>query len=164
MEDVTSVSYEFNPFRAPTTYTHAGLTTIEMYAPKEAKKGVDKDNVGMVVHYEISDSLENYVQESGRAGRDESINAECYILFNEDDLGKHFIMLNQTKQKTGSKQPNMAQSMTKQMTYFMPIITVFIGASLPAGLTFYWFLITILGAAQQQLVFKKMEQAEVTSN
>lgn len=40
MEDVTSVSYEFNPFRAPITYTHAGLTTIEMYAPKEAKKGV----------------------------------------------------------------------------------------------------------------------------
>ncbi len=59
--------------------------------------GVDKDNVGMVVHYEISDSLENYVQESGRAGRDESIQAECYILFNENDLGKHFIMLNQTK-------------------------------------------------------------------
>ena len=40
MEDVASVTYEFNPFRAPTTYTHAGLTTIEMYAPKEAKKGV----------------------------------------------------------------------------------------------------------------------------
>jgi len=59
--------------------------------------GVDKDNVGMVVHFEISDSLENYVQESGRAGRDESIQAECYILFNEDDLSKHFILLNQTK-------------------------------------------------------------------
>ncbi|MCF8222310.1 MAG: RecQ family ATP-dependent DNA helicase [Bacteroidales bacterium] len=59
--------------------------------------GVDKDNVGMVVHYDISDSLENYVQESGRAGRDDSISAECYILYNEDDLGKHFILLNQTK-------------------------------------------------------------------
>ena len=39
----------------------------------------------------------------------------------------------------------------------MPIITVFIGASLPAGLTFYWFLITILGALQQYWVFKKMD-------
>lgn len=59
--------------------------------------GVDKKDVGMVIHYEISDSLENYIQEAGRAGRDEAMTAECYVLFNEEDLGKHFIMLNQTK-------------------------------------------------------------------
>jgi ATP-dependent DNA helicase RecQ len=59
--------------------------------------GVDKSNVGMVIHYEISNSLENYVQEAGRAGRDENITAECYVLFNEEDLDKHFILLNQTK-------------------------------------------------------------------
>ena len=43
-------------------------------------------DVGMVIHYEISSSLENYVQESGRAGRDETISADCYILFNDEDL------------------------------------------------------------------------------
>lgn len=59
--------------------------------------GVDKKDVGLVVHYDISDSLENYVQEAGRAGRDQSIQAECYVLFNEGDLDKHFILLNQTK-------------------------------------------------------------------
>ena len=59
--------------------------------------GVDKKDVGMVIHYDISDSLENYVQEAGRAGRDESLQADCYILFNPDDLDKHFIRLNQTK-------------------------------------------------------------------
>ncbi len=59
--------------------------------------GVDKRDVGMVIHYEISDSLENYVQEAGRAGRDESITADCYVLFNDEDLNKHFILLNQTK-------------------------------------------------------------------
>jgi ATP-dependent DNA helicase RecQ len=59
--------------------------------------GVDKKDVGLVVHYDISDSLENYVQEAGRAGRDEHISAECYILFCDQDLDKHFILLNQTK-------------------------------------------------------------------
>ena len=59
--------------------------------------GVDKKDVRLVVHYDISDSLENYVQEAGRAGRDPSLQAECYVLYCDDDLDKHFIMLNQTK-------------------------------------------------------------------
>ncbi len=59
--------------------------------------GVDKKDVGMVVHYDISDSLENYVQEAGRAGRDPSLQADCYVLYNDKDLDKHFILLNQTK-------------------------------------------------------------------
>jgi ATP-dependent DNA helicase RecQ len=68
-----------------------------MVATSAFGMGVDKPDIGMVVHYEISDSLENYVQEAGRAGRDEKITADCYVLYNEDDLGKHFILLNQTK-------------------------------------------------------------------
>ncbi|MHC6201848.1 RecQ family ATP-dependent DNA helicase [Breznakiellaceae bacterium SP9] len=59
--------------------------------------GVDKKDVGLVIHYTISDSLENYVQEAGRAGRDERLQADCFILFNDEDLNKHFVMLNQTK-------------------------------------------------------------------
>ena len=68
-----------------------------MVATSAFGMGVDKKDIGMVVHYEISDSLENYVQEAGRAGRDENIIADCYVLYNEDDLGKHFTLLNQTK-------------------------------------------------------------------
>lgn len=59
--------------------------------------GVDKKDVGLVVHYNISDSLENYVQEAGRAGRDPDMQAECYVLYADSDLDKHFILLNQTK-------------------------------------------------------------------
>ena len=59
--------------------------------------GVDKKDVGLVVHYDISDSLENYIQEAGRAGRDPNMQADCYVLFDDSDLDKHFILLNQTK-------------------------------------------------------------------
>lgn len=72
-------------------------TVQVMVATSAFGMGVDKKDVGMVVHYEISDSLENYVQEAGRAGRDENISADCFVLFNEEDLSKHFILLNQTK-------------------------------------------------------------------
>lgn len=66
--------------------------------------GVDKKDVKLVIHYDISDSLENYVQEAGRAGRDPSLQAECYVLFNDNDLDKHFILLNQTKLSIGEIQ------------------------------------------------------------
>lgn len=73
-----------------------GETNI-MVATSAFGMGVDKKDVGLVIHYDISDSLENYVQEAGRAGRDENLQAECYVLYNEEDLSKHFTLLNQTK-------------------------------------------------------------------
>lgn len=59
--------------------------------------GVDKKDVGLVIHYDISDSLENYIQEAGRAGRDPQMQADCYVLYSDNDLDKHFLLLNQTK-------------------------------------------------------------------
>lgn len=80
--------------------------------------GVDKSDVQLVVHFEISDSLENYVQEAGRAGRDQSLQAECYVLFNESDLDKHFLLLNQTKLSLSEIQQvwKVIKSLTKNRT------------------------------------------------
>ena len=68
-----------------------------MVATSAFGMGVDKKDVGLVVHYDISDSLENYVQEAGRAGRDPQMDAKCHVLYSDQDLDKHFILLNQTK-------------------------------------------------------------------
>ena len=46
--------------------------------------GVDKNNVGAVIHYDISDSLESYVQEAGRAGRDGK-RSYAVLLYNDED-------------------------------------------------------------------------------
>lgn len=59
----------------------------------------------------------------------------------------------------GSKDESMAAIMNKQMLYFMPAITIFIGVSLPGGLTLYWFVLTALTALQQLLTFNKKTDA-----
>lgn len=54
----------------------------------------------------------------------------------------------------GARDENMMAVMNKQMLYFMPALTVFIGLSLPGGLTLYWFIMTVLTAFQQLYIFK----------
>jgi len=66
----------------------------------------------------------------------------------------------QGKEIKGSGDEKMLAMMNKQMVYFMPIFTVIIGVSLPAGLTLYWFITTLLMALQQLWMFKKKEKKE----
>lgn len=58
-----------------------------------------------------------------------------------------------------AKDENMTAALNKQMLYFMPVMTVFIGISLPSGLTFYWFVTTLLTGLQQWYIFKKLSPA-----
>lgn len=51
--------------------------------------GVDKPNVRLVIHAEIPGSLENYLQEAGRAGRDGE-EARCILLFDPQDVETQF--------------------------------------------------------------------------
>lgn len=62
------------------------------------------------------------------------------------------------KKNQAQPKSSMASAMNQQMLYFMPIITIVFGATMPSGLTYYWFLTTLLGIAQQSIIFKKMDQ------
>lgn len=53
--------------------------------------GIDKSDVRLVIHADIPGSLENYLQEAGRAGRDQSP-AQCVLLFVQQDVEKQFGM------------------------------------------------------------------------
>ena len=47
--------------------------------------GIDKSDIQSVIHYDMPKSIENYVQEIGRAGRDGTL-ARCHMFLNNDDF------------------------------------------------------------------------------
>ncbi|WP_216597747.1 RecQ family ATP-dependent DNA helicase [Loktanella sp. 3ANDIMAR09] len=83
---------------------HAGLTPDEKKTIQERFRtgdlrviaatnafgmGIDKPDIRLVVHGDIPGSLENYLQEAGRAGRDRD-HASCVLLFAQDDVERQF--------------------------------------------------------------------------
>ncbi|MGY0408111.1 MAG: RecQ family ATP-dependent DNA helicase, partial [Polaribacter sp.] len=81
-------------------YYHAGLSILEkqtafdswmtektpiIVATNAFGMGIDKPNVGLVIHFNLPSSIENYVQETGRAGRDKK-KSFAVLLYNKHDI------------------------------------------------------------------------------
>lgn len=85
---------------------HAGLTPDDKQTVQERFRvgdlrviaatnafgmGIDKPDIRLVVHADIPGSLENYLQEAGRAGRDRAP-ANCVLLYHSDDVERQFTL------------------------------------------------------------------------
>jgi ATP-dependent DNA helicase RecQ len=105
-----------NAHKFKSTFYHAGLSVLEkqtafndwmtekkpiIVATNAFGMGIDKSNVGLVIHYNLPSSTENYVQETGRAGRNGE-KSFGVLLYNEHDLYLH-------KQQTENSIPSILE-------------------------------------------------------
>jgi YidC/Oxa1 family membrane protein insertase len=66
----------------------------------------------------------------------------------------------QPKTEAG-KQPEMAQMVSKQMLYMMPLFTILIAGRFPAALPLYWIITTLFAIGQQWWINRENPKLEI---
>lgn len=80
---------------AQSRFMRPGKRTV-MIATSAFGMGIDKPDIRYILHYQAPGSLEQYVQEAGRAGRDGKA-ARCILLFDPDDLEIQRFLLSRSR-------------------------------------------------------------------
>jgi ATP-dependent DNA helicase RecQ len=76
--------------------------------------GIDKSNVRFVIHGDLPKTMENYYQESGRAGRDGEA-AKCILLYSRGDIPKMTYFIEKIENEVVKKQAY--RSLDKMASY-----------------------------------------------
>ena len=75
--------------------------------------GVDRPDVGLVLHLDLPSSAEGYLQESGRAGRD-GLPARCLVLFHPDDRSSLAWAIRSSAEESGDPQDRTRAELSQQ--------------------------------------------------